>query len=113
MTETEDIKQRGRKQQQQQQLQQRQQQQQQKQQQKQQQQQPTMFADVGKVIEVFFSRVFYMHGKLVGIYPLYFLIGSLLFTAICSFGFLNLTINLNLYKLFVPEDAPVRREFER
>ena len=68
---------------------------------------------VGKAIEDFFTDIFYFHGKTVGRYPGYFLWGSVLFTVICAFGFGNLKIDLDLYKLFVPVDAPVRSEFER
>ncbi|KAK6113295.1 Patched family protein [Brugia pahangi] len=66
-----------------------------------------------KKIEDLFIKCFYYHGLLVGRYPGRFLIGSLLLTAICMTGLPALQINLDLYKLFVPWDAPVRQEFER
>uniref|UniRef100_A0A9J2PF95 SSD domain-containing protein n=1 Tax=Ascaris lumbricoides TaxID=6252 RepID=A0A9J2PF95_ASCLU len=67
----------------------------------------------GRAFEELFAKGFYSHGKLVGTYPGYFLIGSLVFSGICLTGIPYLKINLDLYKLFVPLDAPVRAEFER
>ncbi|VDK89114.1 unnamed protein product [Litomosoides sigmodontis] len=66
-----------------------------------------------KKVEDLFIKGFYYHGLLVGRYPQRFLLGSLLLTVICMTGLPALTINLNLYKLFVPLDAPVRVEYER
>lgn len=66
-----------------------------------------------KKFEDLFIKGFYYHGLLVGRYPRRFLIGSLLLTVICITGLPALQINLDLYKLFVPLDAPVREEFER
>ncbi|KAM3727225.1 Patched-related protein [Dirofilaria immitis] len=66
-----------------------------------------------KRFEDLFIKGFYYHGLLVGRYPERFLIGSILLTIICTMGLPYVQINLDLYKLFVPLDAPVRREFER
>ncbi|CAG9540518.1 unnamed protein product [Cercopithifilaria johnstoni] len=71
------------------------------------------FEDCGKKFEDLFIKCFYYHGLLVGRYPERFLIGSLLLTIIGMTGLPMLRINLDLYKLFVPVDAPVRQEFER
>uniref|UniRef100_A0A0N5AZ97 SSD domain-containing protein n=1 Tax=Syphacia muris TaxID=451379 RepID=A0A0N5AZ97_9BILA len=68
---------------------------------------------VGRHIEKFFSRLFYLHGKLVGTYPSTILFATLILASICAFGILRLKIDLNLYDLFVPLGAPVRYETER
>ncbi|OZC09044.1 hypothetical protein X798_03975 [Onchocerca flexuosa] len=69
--------------------------------------------DFNERFENLFIKSFYYHGLLVGRYPERFLIGSLLLTVICTTGLPAVKINLDLYKLFVPLDAPVREEFER
>ncbi|VBB30554.1 unnamed protein product [Acanthocheilonema viteae] len=69
--------------------------------------------DCSKKFEDLFIKCFYYHGQLVGRYPKRFLIGSLLLTIIGMTGLPALQINLDLYKLFVPSDAPVREEFEK
>ncbi|VDN25196.1 unnamed protein product [Gongylonema pulchrum] len=69
--------------------------------------------EYGEVFEELFTKSFYHYGLLVGRYPGRFLAGSLLFTVICITGLPALKINLDLYKLFVPLDAPVREEYDR
>lgn len=67
----------------------------------------------GRAFEEIFTRIFYEYGKMVARYPAYFLIGSLIVSGISIIGIPTLKINLDLYKLFVPLDAPVRTEHER
>ncbi|CAJ0571783.1 unnamed protein product, partial [Mesorhabditis spiculigera] len=67
----------------------------------------------GRAMEDGMVRLFYNYGLLVGKHPKYFLWGSIIFTLMCLPGFARLDMNLDLYKLFVPTDAPVRIEFER
>ncbi|CAJ0943677.1 unnamed protein product, partial [Mesorhabditis belari] len=67
----------------------------------------------GKLLEDGMVRLFYNYGLLVGKYPKRFLWGSIIFTLMCAPGLLKLDVNLDLYRLFVPTDAPVRIEFER
>lgn len=55
---------------------------------------------------------FYAYGQFVGRNPGKILIATVIFTFICAPGLGYIAINLDLYKLFVPQDAPVRFEFE-
>lgn len=66
-----------------------------------------------KRLEELFIKSFYYHGLLVGRYPAQVLISTLVLTVTCMTGLPSVQINLDLYKLFVPWDAPVRQEFER
>lgn len=58
------------------------------------------------------ADLFEWYGELVGLHPGKVLIITLLFTVACAPGIAFIKINLDLYKLFVPVDAPVRHEFE-
>lgn len=55
---------------------------------------------------------FEWYGEFVGRHPGKIIIASLVFTLLCIPGICFIKINLDLYKLFVPLDAPVRHEFE-
>ncbi|GMT04663.1 hypothetical protein PENTCL1PPCAC_26837, partial [Pristionchus entomophagus] len=69
--------------------------------------------DFGKSLEDFFIRSFYNYGLILGRNPGPFLWVPLLCTLACVPGLFMLRINLDLYRLFVPTDAPVRTEHER
>ncbi|VDM98957.1 unnamed protein product [Thelazia callipaeda] len=70
-------------------------------------------SDCGKKIEELSIKAFYYYGLMVARYPKHFLLGSLLFTAIAMTGLPSARLNLDLYELFVPLDAPARSEYER
>ncbi len=74
---------------------------------------PSSLTDLGRALEDLFARGFYYHGLLVGRHPAKFLIIPLLFVVAMAPGLLYIRLNLDLYKLFVPLDAPVKEEFER
>ncbi|WKY14471.1 hypothetical protein Q1695_000202 [Nippostrongylus brasiliensis] len=74
---------------------------------------PSLLSEYGKRFEDWMVEMFYQYGLILGKHPFWFLWGPLIFTACCSPGLFYLKINLDLYKLFVPTDAPVRYEFER
>lgn len=58
------------------------------------------------------ANTFEKYGEFVGRHPGKVLIATLVFTLLCAPGIAFIRINLDLYKLFVPLDAPVRHEFE-
>lgn len=58
------------------------------------------------------ENFFYKYGCFVGRNPKKILIATLIFTLICLPGLTMIKINLDLFKLFVPINAPVRFEFE-
>ncbi|ETN75219.1 patched family protein [Necator americanus] len=74
---------------------------------------PSLLSEYGKRFEDWMVEAFYQYGLILGKHPFWFLWGPLIFTACCTPGLFWLKINLDLYKLFVPTDAPVRYEFER
>ncbi|VDO77035.1 unnamed protein product [Haemonchus placei] len=74
---------------------------------------PSLLSEYGKKFEDWMVLMFYQYGLVLGKHPFWFLWGPLIFTACCTPGLFFLKINLDLYKLFVPTDAPVRYEFER
>ncbi|KAL6724830.1 hypothetical protein Aduo_019685 [Ancylostoma duodenale] len=74
---------------------------------------PSLLSEYGKRFEDWMVEMFYQYGLILGKHPFWFLWGPLIFTACCTPGLFWLKINLDLYKLFVPTDAPVRYEFER
>src|SRR4051794_21977013 len=55
---------------------------------------------------------FKAYGSFVARHPGKILIASVVFVVLCIPGITFIRINLDLYKLFVPSDAPVRFEFE-
>ncbi|KAE9554785.1 hypothetical protein FO519_001982 [Halicephalobus sp. NKZ332] len=63
--------------------------------------------------EHYFTKTYYRYGVVVGRNPGLFLILSLVAVVLALPGFAFIRINLDLYKLFVPPDAPVKTEFER
>lgn len=68
---------------------------------------PSLLSEYGKRFEDWMVEMFYQYGLLLGKHPFWFLWGPLIFTACCTPGLFYLKINLDLYKLFVPTDAPV------
>uniref|UniRef100_A0A1I7X637 Anoctamin n=1 Tax=Heterorhabditis bacteriophora TaxID=37862 RepID=A0A1I7X637_HETBA len=74
---------------------------------------PSTLSEYGKRFEDWMIEMFYKYGLILGKNPFWFLWGPIIFTLACSPGLFWLKINLDLYKLFVPTDAPVRYEFER
>ncbi|VDM52586.1 unnamed protein product [Angiostrongylus costaricensis] len=74
---------------------------------------PSLLSEYGKKFEDWMVEMFYQYGLILGKHPFWFLCGPLIFTACCVPGLFSLKINLDLYKLFVPLDAPVRYEHER
>ncbi|CAD5219888.1 unnamed protein product [Bursaphelenchus okinawaensis] len=68
--------------------------------------------DFGEKLKKWTAHAFESYGEFVGRHPGYVLSYTLLFTVAMLPGFVFFRINLDLYKLFVPLDAPVRREFE-
>jgi hypothetical protein len=69
-------------------------------------------ADLGERLKDATAETFERYGEFVGRHPGKVLIATLLFTLACLPGLAFIQINLDLYKLFVPSDAPVRHEFE-
>ncbi|KAI6187547.1 Patched domain-containing protein 3 [Aphelenchoides besseyi] len=68
--------------------------------------------DLGERLKDATAGLFEWYGEFVGRHPGKILIATLLFTVACIPGLAFIQINLDLYKLFVPSDAPVRHEFE-
>ena len=67
----------------------------------------------GRKLEHYFEKSFYLYGVFVGKNPGIILIFTLIGVVLALPGFAFIRINLDLYKLFVPPDAPVKTEFER
>ncbi|KJH48777.1 patched family protein [Dictyocaulus viviparus] len=74
---------------------------------------PSLLSEYGKKFEDWMVEMFYNYGLILGRHPFWFLWGPIIFTVCCTPGLFWLKINLDLYKLFVPLDAPVRYEHER
>ncbi|UMM41919.1 hypothetical protein L5515_017960 [Caenorhabditis briggsae] len=70
-------------------------------------------SDYGKRFEDWMVKVFYNYGLFLAKHQFWFLVGPLICTVLSIPGLFFLQINLDLYRLFVPTDAPVRYEFER
>ncbi|KAH7706541.1 CRE-PTR-4 protein [Aphelenchoides avenae] len=70
------------------------------------------FEEIGEKLSVLTVLAFEKYGEFVGRHPGKVLIATLIATALCAPGLGFIRINLDLYKLFVPLDAPVRFEFE-
>ncbi|KAI6216646.1 Patched domain-containing protein 3 [Aphelenchoides fujianensis] len=68
--------------------------------------------DLGERLKDATADAFEWYGEFVGRNPGKVLIATLIFTLACIPGLAFIQINLDLYKLFVPIDAPVRHEFE-
>lgn len=51
--------------------------------------------------------MFYGYGLLIGKYPFWFLVGPIICVFASLPGYYWFAINLDLYRLFVPLDAPV------
>lgn len=62
---------------------------------------------LGRAFEDKMVEGFHAYGMLLGKYPAYFLWGPILVTLAFLPGLFFLKINLDLYRLFVPLDAPV------
>jgi hypothetical protein len=69
-------------------------------------------AGLGERLKDATANTFEWYGEFVGQNPGKVLIATLIFTLACMPGLAFIRINLDLYKLFVPIDAPVRHEFE-
>lgn len=67
----------------------------------------------GRKLEHIFANGFYNYGVFVGKHPNWFFFGSLICVLLSLPGYTYISLNLDLYKLFVPPDAPVKTEFER
>uniref|UniRef100_A0A0N4ZRU5 SSD domain-containing protein n=1 Tax=Parastrongyloides trichosuri TaxID=131310 RepID=A0A0N4ZRU5_PARTI len=63
--------------------------------------------------EDMFSHAFHNYGMFVARHPKAILWFTIILTCCSLPGFAFLRLNLDLYKLFVPPDAPVKYEFER
>ncbi|CAI5454482.1 unnamed protein product [Caenorhabditis angaria] len=74
---------------------------------------PSQLSNYGKQFEDWMVKVFYNYGLFIARYQWWFLLTPLAITVACIPGLFYLQINLDLYRLFVPLDAPVRYEFER
>jgi hypothetical protein len=73
---------------------------------------PRSLGDIGDRLGDLTADAFKWWGRFVGRNPGRILIASLVFTVLMAPGISFVRINLDLYKLFVPLDAPVRFEFE-
>ncbi|KAK0405834.1 hypothetical protein QR680_018223 [Steinernema hermaphroditum] len=69
--------------------------------------------ELGRRFEDLFAAGFHSYGCFVARHPGKILIASLLFVVLCAPGIAYIQINLDLFKLFVPHDAPVKTEFLR
>ena len=67
----------------------------------------------GQKLEHYFATSFHRYGVFVGNNPGKILTITIIAVFLALPGFAFIRINLDLYKLFVPVDAPVRTEFER
>ncbi|CAD6194290.1 unnamed protein product [Caenorhabditis auriculariae] len=74
---------------------------------------PSTLSSYGRKFEDYMVQSFYNYGLFIAKHQWWFLIGPLVATVLCIPGLFFLQINLDLYRLFVPLDAPVRYEFER
>uniref|UniRef100_A0A0K0FM63 SSD domain-containing protein n=1 Tax=Strongyloides venezuelensis TaxID=75913 RepID=A0A0K0FM63_STRVS len=63
--------------------------------------------------EDFFAHAFHKYGMFVARHPKAIIWFSIILTICTLPGFAFLRLNLDLFKLFVPPDAPVKYEFER
>ncbi|CAI2357187.1 unnamed protein product [Caenorhabditis sp. 36 PRJEB53466] len=70
-------------------------------------------SDYGKQFEDWMVKVFYNYGLFIAKHQRWFLLVPIFLTIASIPGLFYLQINLDLYRLFVPTDAPVRYEFER